>query len=138
MRDKKSTTGEVNHAFRCSRPRSHLDGGRRGGRSDHPNLRHRLHDDELRDGGEPAHLRHAASGNENQTVATTNANAATPAHGHNSFTRGEARRRIAAEGYSHVTGLRLAKGVWQGHATKDGQTANVWLDYKGNVGTSQS
>ena len=82
--------------------------------------------------------RDAASGNDNQTVATTNANAATPAHGHNSFTRGEARRRIAAEGYSHVTGLRLAKGVWQGHATKDGQTANVWLDYKGNVGTSQS
>ena len=82
--------------------------------------------------------RAAASGNDNQAVATTNANAAGPAHGHNSFTRGEARRRIAAEGYSQVSGLRLVQGVWQGRANKDGQTTSVWLDFKGNVGASQS
>ena len=82
--------------------------------------------------------RASASGNDNQAVATTNANAMTPAHGHNSFTRGQARHRIASEGYSHVTGLRLVNGVWQGQATKDGQTTGVWLDFKGNVGTAQS
>lgn len=78
--------------------------------------------------------RNAASGNGNQAVATTDANSSMPAHGHNSFTRGEARRRIASQGYSHVTGLRLVRGVWQGYASKDGQTTGVWLDYKGNVG----
>lgn len=81
----------------------------------------------------------AASGNDNQTVATTNANAATPASGHNSFSRGEARRRIASEGFTAVSGLRKdGHGVWRGHGTKDGQTVGVWLDYKGNVGTAQS
>ena len=82
--------------------------------------------------------RSSASGNDNQAVASTNANATTPAHGHNSFTRGQARHRIASEGYSHVTGLRLVGGVWRGQATKDGQTTGVWLDYKGNVGAAQS
>lgn len=81
----------------------------------------------------------AASGNDNQTVATTNANAMTPASGHNSFSKGEARRRIASEGYTAVGGLRKdTHGVWRGHATKDGQTVSVWLDYKGNVGSAQS
>ena len=42
--------------------------------------------------------RNAASGNDNQAVATTYANATRPAHGHNSFSRGEARGRIAAQG----------------------------------------
>lgn len=81
----------------------------------------------------------AASGDNNQTVATTNANAATPASGHNSFSKGEARRRIASEGFTAVGGLRKdTHGVWRGHATKDGQTVSVWLDYKGNVGSGQS
>jgi hypothetical protein len=82
--------------------------------------------------------RNAASGNDNQAVASTNANAATPAHGHNSFTRGQARSRFAAQGYSHVSGLKLSHGVWRGQGTKDGQTTGVWLDYKGNIGSSQS
>ncbi len=81
----------------------------------------------------------AASGNANQTVATTNANAATPAHGHNSFSQGEARRRIASQGFAAVSGLHKdGHGVWRGQATKDGQPVNVWLDYKGNVGTAES
>ena len=42
----------------------------------------------------------AASGNDNQAVATTNANAMQPAHGANSFSKREARRRIAMHGFT--------------------------------------
>jgi hypothetical protein len=77
----------------------------------------------------------AAAGNSNQAVATTNENAAQPAHGANSFTKGEARRRIASHGFQKVSGLRKDnQGVWRGTATKDGTQTQVWLDYKGNVG----
>jgi hypothetical protein len=77
----------------------------------------------------------AASGNSNQAVATTNANAPTPARGANSFTEGEARSRIEANGYSNVSGLtKDDNGVWRGKAQKGSQQAQVWLDYKGNVG----
>jgi len=77
----------------------------------------------------------AAGGNDNQAVATTAANAAQPAHGANSFTRGEARRRMAARGFHKVSGLRKDNhGVWRGTATRDGTPVQVWLDYKGNVG----
>ena len=79
----------------------------------------------------------AASGNNNQAVATTNANAPQPAKGSNSFTAGQARRRIARQGYQKVAGLKKDNdGVWRGTAVKSGQNVNVWLDYKGNVGTS--
>lgn len=78
----------------------------------------------------------AASGNTNQAVATTNANANQPAKGANSFTEAEARRRIEANGFSNVTGLaKDADGVWRGKAQqKGGGSAEVWLDYKGNAG----
>ncbi len=77
----------------------------------------------------------AASGNDNQAVVTTPANATTPAHGANSFTRGEASRRLAARGFSHVSGLKKDNnGVWRGQAMHDGATTAVWVDYKGNVG----
>jgi hypothetical protein len=77
----------------------------------------------------------AASGNSNQTVATTNANAPTPARGANSFTEGEARSKIESNGYSNVSGLtKDDNGVWRGNAQKGSQQAQVWLDYKGNVG----
>jgi hypothetical protein len=79
----------------------------------------------------------AASGNRNQAVATTNANAPQPAKGANSFTDGEARRRIESNGYTEVTGLQKdADGIWHGTAKKGGNTVKVWLDYKGNVGAS--
>jgi putative membrane protein len=79
----------------------------------------------------------AASGNSNQAVATTNANAPMPAKGANSFTMSEASSRIAKNGFTNVTGLaKDADGVWRGHADKDGTNAAVWLDYKGNVGTN--
>ncbi len=77
----------------------------------------------------------AASGNNNQAVATTNANAPQPAKGSNSFTMGEARSRIEKEGFTNVTDLKKDDfGVWRGHGKKNGQTVSVWLDYKGNVG----
>ncbi len=77
----------------------------------------------------------AAGGDTNQAVATTNANAPQPAHGANSFSMGEAQRRIADHGFQNVNGLHMDDGgVWRGTATKDGQQVNVWLDYKGDVG----
>jgi hypothetical protein len=80
----------------------------------------------------------AASGNNNQAVATTSANAPQPAKGHNSFTQAQAKTRIGKQGYQNVSALKLDNnGVWRGTAQKDGQSMNVWLDYKGNVGGGQ-
>lgn len=77
----------------------------------------------------------AAAGNRNQAVATTDANAPQPAKGSNSFTDGEARRRIESAGYSTVADLKKDEdGIWRGDAMKDGAKVNVWLDYKGNIG----
>ncbi len=77
----------------------------------------------------------AAAGDRNQGVATTSANAPQPARGRNSFTEGEARRRIERNGYQNVTGLKKDDGgVWRGNGMKDGQSEQVWLDYKGNAG----
>jgi len=77
----------------------------------------------------------AASGNNNQAVATTSANAATPAKGANSFTSGEAKSRIEKSGFSNVGGLtKDDNGVWHGTAQKGSSQTNVWLDYKGNIG----
>lgn len=77
-----------------------------------------------------------ASGDKNQAVATTAANANQPAKGANSFTEAEARRRIEAAGLSNVTGLtKDADGIWRGKAQqKAGGSVDVWLDYKGNTG----
>jgi hypothetical protein len=77
------------------------------------------------------------SGNSNQAVATTHANAPMPAKGANSFTMSEASSRIANNGFTNVTGLaKDTDGVWRGQADKDGTNVAVWLDYKGNVGTN--
>ena len=77
----------------------------------------------------------AASGNDNQAVATTSASADQPAKGSNSFTQGEAASHIEAKGFTNVSGLTKDQdGIWRGTAQKDGQSRSVWLDYKGNVG----
>lgn len=77
----------------------------------------------------------AASGNRNQAVTTTNSNAPMPAKGANSFTAGEARRRLQKEGFTQVTALKKDQdGIWRGEATKAGAKTGVWLDYKGNIG----
>ena len=80
----------------------------------------------------------AASGDSNQAVATTSANAPQPAQGRNSFTEGEARRRLESNGFQGINNLRKDDGgVWRGTGMKDGQTAQVWLDYKGNTGSDR-
>ena len=80
----------------------------------------------------------AASGDRNQAVATTGANAAEPARGANSFNEGEARRRLESTGFGGVGTLTKDDGgVWRGTATKDGQSVQVWLDYKGNTGPAK-
>jgi len=77
----------------------------------------------------------AASGNRNQAVATTDADAAEPARGASSFTEAQARGRIEDRGFSAVTGLAKGDdGIWRGTATKGGTAGQVWLDYKGNIG----
>ena len=77
----------------------------------------------------------AASGDRNQAAATTSANAPQPARGSNSFTQAEARRRMERAGFIGIGQLtKDGGGVWRGTATKSGQPAQVWLDYKGNVG----
>jgi opacity protein-like surface antigen len=56
------------------------------------------------------------------------------AKGQNSFTMGQAKGRIEQAGYTAVSGLLLGSdGIWEGQATKDGQTVHVALDYKGAV-----
>lgn len=77
----------------------------------------------------------AAAGDRNQAVTTTAANAAQPAKGANSFSAGEARRRIESEGYASVGDLKKdTDGIWRGRGTKNGASVGVWLDYKGNIG----
>ena len=60
----------------------------------------------------------------------------TPEAGANSFTEGQARSRIEAAGYSQVSELKKDDaGVWRGKATRNGQTVDVGLDFRGNVVT---
>jgi putative membrane protein len=69
-----------------------------------------------------------------QTKNTTSRTAAAPVPGRNSFTHGEATRRIAAAGFTDVKALKKdGKGVWRGQATRDGAEVKVALDYQGNV-----
>ncbi|PPQ39529.1 PepSY domain-containing protein [Rhodopila globiformis] len=80
----------------------------------------------------------AASGDTNQAVATTNANAPTPARGANSFTMNEAKSRLEKQGFSNVSNLHKDHNdIWRGKAEKNGMTDSVWVDYKGNVGIAQ-
>jgi predicted outer membrane protein len=56
--------------------------------------------------------------------------------GANSFTEGQARSRIEAQGFANVTDLKKDdQGLWRGRAQRNGQSVNVTLDYKGNVAT---
>jgi len=80
----------------------------------------------------------AASGDTNQAVATTSANAPVPAKGANSFTMGEAKSRIESNGFTNVSNLgKDGDGIWRGSAQKAGSSTQVWLDYKGNVGSGK-
>ena len=69
-----------------------------------------------------------------QTSNTTARTSAAPVAGRNSFTQGEARRRIASAGFTNVSGLKKdGQGIWRGQAQKGGASVGVSLDYQGNV-----
>ena len=54
--------------------------------------------------------------------------------GANSFTEGQARSRIEAQGFSNVTDLRKDdQGIWRGKAMRNGQSTGVAIDYRGTV-----
>lgn len=73
-------------------------------------------------------------------VTTSNANnktAAAPVKGRNSFSMGEARRRIEKGGFTQVTGLKKDNdGIWRGKGMRNGASVDVYCDYQGNVGAS--
>ena len=57
-----------------------------------------------------------------------------PLPGANSFTEGQAKGRLEANGYSNVGALKKDdNGVWKGTATHSGSKVNVSVDYRGNV-----
>jgi hypothetical protein len=57
-----------------------------------------------------------------------------PVAGANSFTEGEARHRLEANGYTNVTDLRKDDhSVWHGKAMKGGTLVHVALDYQGTI-----
>jgi hypothetical protein len=56
--------------------------------------------------------------------------------GANSFTEGQARSRLEAQGFSNVTEMRKDdQGIWRGKAMRNGQSVSVAIDYKGTVQT---
>jgi hypothetical protein len=66
------------------------------------------------------------------TPAPADANAPLP--GANSFTEGQAKSRLEANGYTNVTGLKKDdNGVWKGTATNAGGQVNISVDYRGNI-----
>jgi hypothetical protein len=57
-----------------------------------------------------------------------------PLKGSNSFTENQAKDRAMAYGYANVSSLKKDdNGVWHGTASQDGKSANVAIDFKGNV-----
>ncbi|POR52474.1 hypothetical protein [Bosea psychrotolerans] len=57
-----------------------------------------------------------------------------PLPGANSFTEGQAKSRLEANGYSNVTGLKKDEnGVWKGSAMKGSAKVTVSVDYRGNI-----
>ncbi len=66
------------------------------------------------------------------TPSTTTPGA--PVAGANSFTEGQAKSRLEANGYSNVTELKKDDaGVWRGKAMKDGKAVTVSVDFQGNI-----
>jgi hypothetical protein len=66
------------------------------------------------------------------TPAPVDANAPLP--GANSFTEGQAKSRLEANGYSNVSALKKDdNGVWKGTATHGGGQVTVSVDYRGNI-----
>lgn len=69
-----------------------------------------------------------------QPAPTAPADANAPLPGANSFTEGQAKSRLEANGYSNVSALKKDdNGVWKGTATHTGAKVNVSVDYRGNI-----
>ena len=57
-----------------------------------------------------------------------------PFAGANSFTEEQARDRAIAAGHTGVTAMtKDENGIWRGKAKMNGATANIAVDFKGNV-----
>jgi hypothetical protein len=68
------------------------------------------------------------------TPAPAPADANAPLPGANSFTEGQAKSRLEANGYSAIGELKKDdNGVWKGTATHSGQQVTVSVDYRGNI-----
>ncbi|RXT43099.1 hypothetical protein B6S44_28985 [Bosea sp. Tri-44] len=62
------------------------------------------------------------------------ADANAPLPGANSFTEGQAKSRLEANGYTNVGELKKDdNGVWKGTATHSGAQVTVSVDYRGNI-----
>lgn len=62
------------------------------------------------------------------------ADANAPLPGANSFTEGQAKSRLEANGYTNVSELKKDdNGVWKGTATHSGAQVSVSVDYRGNI-----
>jgi opacity protein-like surface antigen len=75
------------------------------------------------------------SDNAHKNAAVKNPDTAgPPSAGANSFTKGQAMKRMEEAGYTAVAGLAKDKqGLWHAEAMKDGKRNTVTLDFKGNV-----
>ena len=61
-------------------------------------------------------------------------NPGAPVAGANSFTEGQAKSRIEAQGFTSVGQLKKDRdGVWRGTATQSGKSVKVSVDFQGNV-----
>lgn len=71
---------------------------------------------------------------DNPAVDTTPMEDTGTAQGANSFTEDQARGAIESAGYTNVTGLTQdPQGVWRGTATREGESTQVSVDYRGSV-----
>ncbi len=69
-----------------------------------------------------------------QTAATGTGTNVKLERGANSFTEGEARRRLERAGYHEVKDLKKdGDGIWHASAMVDGKAGSIGLDFKGNV-----
>ncbi|PZN94422.1 MAG: hypothetical protein DCF30_20300 [Hyphomicrobiales bacterium] len=65
---------------------------------------------------------------------TSPVDANAPLPGANSFTEGQAKSRLEANGYTAVTDLKKDdNGVWKGSAMNSGAKVAVSVDYRGNI-----
>jgi hypothetical protein len=75
-----------------------------------------------------------SAGSSGAGTTSTRTNEAPPLKGANSFTEGEAKKRAEARGFSDIKDLKKdTDGIWRGHATQQGKSVEIAIDYKGNV-----